>query len=42
MSLEIALHYYNGTSNFGDQISPVIVDALLDSKMKRVPWTENG
>jgi len=40
--MKVALHYYNDKPNFGDQISPVIVDALLDSKISRVPWTENG
>jgi len=40
--MNVALHYYDGKPNFGDQISPVIVDALLDSKISRVPWTENG
>jgi pyruvyltransferase len=40
--MKMALHYYHDKPNFGDQISPVIVDALLNDSTQRVAWTENG
>ena len=40
--MKVSLHYYHDKPNFGDQISPVIVDALLNESIQRVEWTEEG
>jgi hypothetical protein len=38
--MKVSLHYFDDEPNFGDLISPVIVDALLDDSVERVSEAE--